>query len=140
MHHEKGSNQLYCMIADVLHHYRGRMAIRPNAHVSAERLRKAVPLMWLLIGLTLTVFSSSQVFAQGKSDDFSDNSKDPAKWGTDIVKGRGKLNETNGRLEYTCGGGSGVSSPDRPWKLTRFPYNAPWEITINATNTTSPRM
>jgi hypothetical protein len=71
-------------------------------------------------------------------DDFNDNIMDPAKWGTDDVKGRGQLNETNGRLEYTCGGGSGVSSSDRPWKLTKFPYDAPWEIVIDATNTTSP--
>jgi hypothetical protein len=112
--------------------------MREHFRTSSERIRKAVPLMWLLIGLTLAVFSSGQVFAQGEGDNFNDNSKDPAKWGTDEVKGRGQLNETGGRLEYTCGSGSGESSSDRPWKRRRFPYNAPWEITIDATNTTSP--
>jgi len=72
------------------------------------------------------------------ADDFNDGIKDPAKWGTDEVKGRGQLNETNGRLAYTCGSKNGISSSDRPWKLTQFPYDAPWEIVIDATNTTSP--
>lgn len=72
------------------------------------------------------------------SDDFDDNSKDMTKWGTDEVKGSGQLNEVNGRLEYTCGGGSGISSSDRPWKLRRFPSDADWSIEITATNTTSP--
>jgi hypothetical protein len=94
--------------------------------------------MCLLVGLILAILSSSQISTAAELDDFDDGIKDPAKWGTDEVKGRGQLNETSGRLEYTCGSGSGTSSSDRPWKRTRFPYNAPWEIMIDATNTTSP--
>ena len=75
-------------------------------------------------------------FADG-TDDFNDNSMDPALWGVDEVKGQGQLNEINGRLEYTTtGSGTNLDSSDRPLRR-RFPYNAPWAIQIDATNTTS---
>jgi hypothetical protein len=93
--------------------------------------------LWLLIGLTLAVFSSGRVSASG-GDDFNDKSKDSAKWGTDEVKGHGRLNETSGRLEYTCGTGTSLDSSDRPWIIERFPYDADWEIRIDATNNTIP--
>lgn len=65
------------------------------------------------------------------------NSIDPALWGLDEVKGQGQLNETNGRLEYTTtGSGTSLDSSDRPLRR-RFPYNAPWTIQIDATNTTT---
>ncbi len=88
-----------------------------------------------LIGFSPVVFISGQAFATG-TDDFNDNSKDPALWGTDKIKGQGQLNEINGRLEYTTSGsGTPLDSSDRPWKY-RFPYNAPWEVLISATNNT----
>ncbi len=108
------------------------------SRTSSERIRKAVPLMWLLIGLTLAVFSSSQVFAQVVGDNFNDNSMDTDKWGPDEVKGHGQLNETRGRLEYVVGKASTTDSSDRPWKLRQFPYNADWWIQIDATNNTYP--
>jgi hypothetical protein len=93
--------------------------------------------LWLLIGLTLAVFSSGRVSASG-GDDFNDNSMDSAKWGADEVKGRGHLNEASGRLEYTCATGTSLDSSDRPWIIERFPYDADWEIRIDATNNTIP--
>ena len=126
------------MIADILHHCRGRIIMRLYSRDSSERVRKAVWLMWFLVGLTLAAFCASQAFAQGASDDFNDNTKDPAKWGTDEVKGRGQLNETRGRLEYVVGKASSTDSSDRPWILTQFPYNADWSIQIDATNNTYP--
>jgi hypothetical protein len=90
----------------------------------------------LMIGLSPAVFTSSCAFADG-ADDFNDNSMDPALWGLDEVKGQGQLNETNGRLEYTTSGsGTNLDSSDRPLRR-RFPYNAPWTIQIDVTNTTS---
>ena len=78
----------------------------------------------------------TSAFADG-TDDFNDNSMDPALWGLDEVKGQGQLSEINGRLEYTTtGSGTNLDSSDRPLRR-RFPYNAPWTIQIDATNTTS---
>ena len=126
------------MIADVLHHCRGRKTMRLYSRASSERVRKAVPLMWLLIGLTLAVFSSSQVLAQVAGDNFNDNSMDTDKWGPDEEDGNAVLTEINERLEYTTEGSSADhDSVDRMWKPTRFPYSANWEIQIDVTNTTS---
>jgi hypothetical protein len=126
------------MIADVLHHCRGRKAMRLYSRASSERIRKAVPLIWLLIGLTLAVFSSSQVFAVEQSDDFNDGSKNADKWGSDQKKGKGQLDEVRGHLEYVTGEASSTDSSDRPWILRQFPTNANWWIEIEATNKTYP--
>jgi hypothetical protein len=72
------------------------------------------------------------------SDNFNDNSKDPAKWGADEVTGNGVLTEAGQQLRYTCPGGTFEDQVDRPWDLTRFPYNADWEIQIDAFNGTNP--
>ena len=73
-----------------------------------------VLMLGLLVGFGPGGFVTGQAFADGL-DNFDDNSKDLAKWGTDEVRGSGQLDEANGRLEYTCGSGSGISSSDRPW-------------------------
>lgn len=93
--------------------------------------------MWFLIALIPAFFCLGQALAETVVDDFNDGIQDPAIWGTDVPKGHGHLNETNGHLEYTCGTGTKEDSSDRPI-LRRFPYNAPWEIIIEATNTTLP--
>lgn len=72
------------------------------------------------------------------SDDFNDNSKDPAKWGTDVVDGNGVLNETANVLRYTCASGTAEDNVDRPWNATRFPYDADWELQVDCFNNTSP--
>lgn len=96
-----------------------------------------VKFRWLLIGLIPAVLFSGQAFAATAGDDFNDNSQDPTKWGEDYVWGRGVLTETNQRLEYTCGTGTGDDEANRSWVLTRFPYNADWEIQIDVVNLTS---
>lgn len=93
----------------------------------------------LLIGFSPLVFVSGQAFADG-SDDFSSTNPggDPTKWGSDIVKGQGKLTQVNGLLEYTTtGSGTTLDSSDRQWIATRFPYNSDWSLQIDVTNTTS---
>jgi hypothetical protein len=102
------------------------------------KYRRQILPLFLSIGM-IQMFSSSKTFAAG--DDFSDNAKDPAKWGNDIVSGNGVLTEKNQRLEYTCAAPSlGDDDVDRPWVLTRFPYNADWEIQIDTFNITSPSL
>jgi hypothetical protein len=93
-------------------------------------------MLGLLVGFSSGGFVPGQAFADGL-DNFDDNSKDLAKWGTDEVRGSGQLDEANGRLEYTSANGSGISSSDRPWIATRFPYDADWSIQLDVTNTTS---
>jgi hypothetical protein len=93
--------------------------------------------MWLLIGLIPAVLFSGQAIAATAGDDFDDNSQDPTKWGEDYVWGHGVLTETNQRLEYTVDTGTGDDEANRSWVLTRFPYNADWEIQIDVVNLTS---
>jgi hypothetical protein len=116
----------------------GELTMRPCTRVSSERARKALPLMCLLLGLTLAIFCSGQVFADEQGDDFNDGIKNTDKWGLDEVKNHGKLSETRGRLEYVTGTSTYRDSSDRPWVLRQFPSNANWWIQIDATNTTSP--
>lgn len=71
-------------------------------------------------------------------DTFNDNSKNPANWGSDDISGNGGLTETSQRLQYTCLSGTLEDNAERPWELTRFPYNANWEVQIDAVNNTSP--
>jgi hypothetical protein len=115
----------------------GELAMRPCTHTSSKKMRRAVLFMWLLMGFTLAVFSSSQAFAAPESDNFDDNIKDNTKWGTDQVKVGGHLDETGGHLEYTCRSVP-RSSSDRPWVLRQFPYDTNWWIQIDATNYTYP--
>ncbi|MCB1132055.1 MAG: hypothetical protein KDN05_13065, partial [Verrucomicrobiae bacterium] len=72
------------------------------------------------------------------TDNFNDNSKDSAKWGDDVVIANGRLNETSQRLQYTCPTTGLENSSERPWELTRFPYNADWEIQFETYNGASP--
>jgi len=71
-------------------------------------------------------------------DNFNDNAKDPAKWGADDVTGYGLLTEAGQQLRYTCTIGTLEDFAERPWNLTRFPYNADWEIMVEASNFTVP--
>jgi len=70
--------------------------------------------------------TSSSVFG----DDFDDNSKDGTKWGADrYAGGSGSfLNETNGHLEFTGGGGVTVV---RPWIYSYGSYTQNWEISAD---------
>lgn len=67
------------------------------------------------------------------SDDFNDNAKDPARWGTDFTVGEvGLLTETNGRLEFTTSGAPVTSTlVARPWTLNFGSYTENWEVRID---------
>jgi hypothetical protein len=70
-------------------------------------------------------------------DDFNDNSKDPAKWGPDIVYGHGTLKETSQVLEYTCSSGTADDESLRPWYASDVPFDADWEAQIDLANFTA---
>lgn len=80
---------------------------------------------------------SGSAFADN-ADNFNDDAKDTSKWGADEVTGKGVLDETNKRLQYTCASLGFENDSERPWKLTRFPYNADWEIQFDTYNGTNP--
>jgi hypothetical protein len=94
--------------------------------------------MWFLIALIPAVFCLGEAFADTAGDNFNDKRKDTTKWGRDEVRGHGHLNQTSGRLEYTCGSGTALDSSDRPWIIRYFPTNADWTVQIDATNNTIP--
>jgi len=113
----------------------GRVMRKHGGIVFCRRLA-AVLLAGLLIVIGHALLAPGQVFADG-GDDFNDGMVDPALWGGDEVKGQGRLDEVNGRLEYsTSASGTSIDSSDRSLRR-RFPYNAPWAIQIDATNTTT---
>jgi hypothetical protein len=90
-------------------------------------------LVWLLLlGLALPL----RALADG-ADDFT-GAKNPEKWGDDVPLGEGVLTQTEGRLEYTCANPLNCSDTFRPWKLTRFPSDADWEIQVDTFNSTVP--
>lgn len=72
------------------------------------------------------------------SDDFNDDVKDLAKWGSAIDVGGSALTETAQRLEYTSGSTSAVQSSYLPWALNRATYDTNWEITLDVTNGATP--
>jgi hypothetical protein len=66
------------------------------------------------------------------SDDFNDNARDAARWGTDLTAGAGVLTETNGRLEYTTAGvPSGWDLSARPWIAGSGSYTQSWEVRMD---------
>jgi hypothetical protein len=65
------------------------------------------------------------------SDDFNDNSKDLAKWGTDVVAGSGTLTETNQVLQYTASGSSGSEGSGRPWIANTGSFTSNWAVQID---------
>ena len=91
----------------------------------------------LLVVVSTLCWSCVSAFADN-ADNFNDNSKDASKWGTDTVTANGVLDETNKRLQYTCASLVPENQSERPWKLTRFPYNADWEIQFDTYNATTP--
>ena len=84
-----------------------------------------------------TAIFSALIALAANSDDFNDNAKNPAKWGNDVRSGTGTLIEKNQRLEYTS---TSVAESDsnRPWVLTRMPYNSDWEVQIDTVNNAVP--
>lgn len=94
------------------------------------------PAKLITAGLLCCSCATGSVFADN-ADNFNDNSKDSSKWGDDVVIANGRLNETNQRLQYNCPTAGPENSSERPWELTRFPYNSDWEIQFVTYNGTS---
>jgi hypothetical protein len=83
------------------------------------------------IGLTARVVTIN-------GDDFNDNAKNPAKWGTDITFGTGgTLTETNSRLQYTSNTSSDDHGIYRPWILNQATYDKDWELIMDVSNSLS---
>jgi len=73
-----------------------------------------------------------------EGDDFNDNDRDKARWGTADVDGNGQLEEKNQRLEYRCGSGTADDGEDWEWIATAVPLDTNWEIQIDLVNLTVP--
>jgi hypothetical protein len=72
-------------------------------------------------------------------DDFNDNTKDPERWGSDIVFfGSGVLSEASGRLEFEVASETGEHYTARPWVASLMPYTADWETQVDLTNLSVP--
>lgn len=74
------------------------------------------------------------------SDNFNDNSKDTAKWGTDVVSGGASLVEANARLEYrvTTPNTGGYEDTERPWIFNTAGNSDAFNVILDVTNTLSP--
>lgn len=84
-----------------------------------------------LLAWTLFAAPASAATLSG-SDDFNDDDKDNAKWGTDIETKAGKIRERNQRLEYyTSGSVSTNDTAIRPWILNYGSYTQSWEAQID---------
>ena len=84
-------------------------------------MKKQVSLIYCL---GLLICSSSQANLSG-SDDFNDNTMDPANWS--ILFGDG-LNETNNRLELSGFGGAWI------WELNSGSYVQDWTVSLDVVN------
>lgn len=65
------------------------------------------------------------------SDDFNDNSKDTAKWGTDFIQGGGALTETNQRLQFTATGAVSNDIAIRPWIANSGSFTTNWTLQLD---------
>ncbi|NDV61245.1 hypothetical protein G0Q06_02135 [Puniceicoccales bacterium CK1056] len=77
--------------------------------------------------------ASTGLWAQLTVDDFEDNLKDPALWGTDEGSGSAQLTETNGRLEFTNSDFIGEVEVSRPSQLA-LPVDSGWIVTVEVAN------
>ena len=92
--------------------------------------------MKYLAGLfALFIFCGSSHAQLASNDDFNADTKDTTKWANDLVTGHGVLTQTNQHLEYTVNGSpTAVDQSVRPWKSTRGPYNADWDVQVDTLN------
>jgi hypothetical protein len=85
----------------------------------------------LILGLALS-FCGAQ--AQTFTDNFNDNSFDPAKWGAAVNTGNGRLFEQNTRVDYIVT--SATANADaalRPW-VGQLPLGMNWEAVLQVHN------
>ena len=102
-------------------------------------IMKTNHVIWILGLFTAFVAHECRADLNG-SDDFNDNSKDPARWGADFTAGVGLLSETNGRLEFTTSGATtSLDMAARPWILNFGSYTQNWETHIDVNVPQLPR-
>jgi hypothetical protein len=81
------------------------------------------------------VLAGPGAFAQlDGEDNFNDNSRDPAKWGTaDTTFGTGRLSETNQRLHYLTSGAAGDwgDYATRQWQTNYGRFTDNWEAQLD---------
>lgn len=69
------------------------------------------------------------------SDDFNDNSKDLAKWGTDAIfdpgVGSGTLTETSQVIQYTASGSFSTEELARPWIANTGSFTSDWSLQLD---------
>ena len=93
----------------------------------------------LMTGVLTAILANECCANFNGSDDFNDDSKDPARWGTDLAYGSGLLTETNGRLEYTTSGfPTGFDMAARPWVLNYGSSTQNWEVHMDVSVPISP--
>ena len=92
---------------------------------------KANSISNILAALVLGLSSTPTFATFIGSDDFNDNSKDLAKWGTDIITGGAALTETNLRLEYTTNGTLNNETALRPWVANSGSSTSDWTLQID---------
>ena len=93
--------------------------------------------IWIVTVMVATLTAECRADFNG-TDDFNDNSTNPALWGPDLIAG-GQLTEANGRLEYTTIGiPTGNPVAVRPWILNFGSYTQNWEIQIDVSMPLSP--
>ncbi len=98
---------------------------------------KTYPAIWITTLMVTALIAECRANING-TDDFNDNSNDPALWGADLVAG-GQLTEANGRLEYTTSGvPTGNDVAVRPWILNFGSSTQNWEIQIDVSVPQSP--
>src|SRR4051812_29119458 len=86
----------------------------------------------IVSGLILVFAVECQAQFNG-TDDFNDNVKDSARWGSDFSQGGGLFTENNARLEFTTIGiPSSSALGARPWVLNFGSYTQDWEVRIDA--------
>jgi hypothetical protein len=82
----------------------------------------------VLLAFSLGTATNALAVTLPGSDDFDDNTVDPALWGADL--GTGTLSETNQRLEYTVSPAADAL-PIRPWILSPASYDEDWSIQLD---------
>jgi hypothetical protein len=87
--------------------------------------------------LALAPVCVAAVNAQTISDNFNDNSRDPALWGAPyILEGNGQLLEQNGRTEFTTAGGGSNNEVGQTF-LQRPTYDQAWQVQMVASMSTA---
>ncbi|MEI6083822.1 MAG: hypothetical protein WCS70_05930 [Verrucomicrobiota bacterium] len=78
-------------------------------------------------------------WCHAESDDFNAATVDAGKWSADLVTGHGALSQTNQQLEFLIDGtATAFDQSVRPWKPSRGPYNADWEVQVDTLNSLAP--